>query len=69
VVAQRGLRSLKQAEANAIYTPDGIGTPCEGRNHNPPRSAGNHINRHYQGLSCTISQRQLSEGGGAYAKL
>jgi Cache domain/GAF domain/HAMP domain len=26
-------------------------------------------NRHYQGLECIISQRQLSEGGGAYAKL
>jgi 2-polyprenyl-3-methyl-5-hydroxy-6-metoxy-1,4-benzoquinol methylase len=25
--------------------------------------------RHYQGLECTISQRQRSEGGGAYAKL
>jgi hypothetical protein len=25
--------------------------------------------RHYQDLECTISQRQLSEGGGAYAKL
>ena len=25
--------------------------------------------RHYQGLYCTISQRQLSEGGGVYAQL
>jgi hypothetical protein len=28
---------------------------------------GSLYNRHYQGLYCTISQRQLSEGGGAYA--
>ena len=34
-MAQRGLRSVKQAETNAIYTPDGIDTPCEGRGHNP----------------------------------
>jgi hypothetical protein len=27
------------------------------------------LNRHYQGLYWTISQRQRSEGGGAYAEL
>jgi insertion element IS1 protein InsB len=28
-----------------------------------------HSKRHNQGLWCTMSQRQLSKGGGAYAKL
>jgi hypothetical protein len=37
VVAQRGLRSLKQAETNAIYTPNGLETPCEEKDHNPLR--------------------------------
>jgi hypothetical protein len=35
MVAQRGLRSVKQAKTNAIYAPDGIEAPCEGRGHNP----------------------------------
>jgi hypothetical protein len=35
MVAQRGLRSVKQAKTNAIYAPDRIEAPCEGRGHNP----------------------------------
>jgi len=35
VVAQHCLRSVKQAETNASYTPDGIETPCKGKGHNP----------------------------------
>ena len=35
MAAQRGLRSVKQAGTNAVYTPNGVETPCEGRGHNP----------------------------------
>jgi hypothetical protein len=35
VAAQRAIRSVKQTETSAIYTPDGIETPCEGKDYNP----------------------------------
>lgn len=35
MAAQRGLRTVKQAGTNAVHTPNGIGTPCEGKDHNP----------------------------------
>jgi hypothetical protein len=34
-VAQRGLRSLKQAETNAVCASDSMGTPRDEKGHNP----------------------------------
>ena len=35
MAAQRGLRSVKQAGTNAVYTPNGIETPREGKTATP----------------------------------